>query len=378
VVLVEETMNTGPTIGLALSGGGSRAIAFGLGCMRALHDCDVLRHVRVVSGISGGSVLAAMWAYGPTTFPEFDEAVTAMLRRGLQHDLIRRALAPRALARGAAGVIRATPLLPGRRPRTFTRTELLAQVLQSRLFGSRDLTEVTQPNLATVISATDLTTTNAVRFGSIISSCSAYGRITDRIPLADAVAASAAFPALLPALTRRYEFETSHGHREEHTLTMTDGGVYDNLALSPLMPGRSSAHTSHVYGLDHLITVDAGRGRSRSSGASYLPTRLLRSFDITYAKAQDGTRAQLNKVAESRQLRGFVHTYLAMQDDNLPVPLSDLIPRAAVVSYPTNFNAMSAADLNLLATRGEQLTRVLLAHYCPQLTCVVAVTRADK
>ncbi|MFD9734962.1 patatin-like phospholipase family protein [Umezawaea sp. NPDC059074] len=66
--LLEEKVITIPAVGLALSGGGPRAIAFGLGCMRALHDCDVLRHVRVVSGISGGSVLAAMWAYGPTTF----------------------------------------------------------------------------------------------------------------------------------------------------------------------------------------------------------------------------------------------------------------------------------------------------------------------
>lgn len=97
--------------------------------------------------------------------------------------------------------------------------------------------------------------------------------------------------------------------------------------------------------------------------------RLVRSFDITYAKAQDATRAELNNAAESGRLQGFVHTYLAMQDHHLPVPLSDLVPRSAVIRYHTNFNAMSAADLDLLATRGEQLTRVLLTYYCPQLTC---------
>jgi predicted acylesterase/phospholipase RssA len=367
VVVVEETMNTGPAVGLALSGGGSRAIAFGLGCLRALHDCDVLCHVRVVSGISGGSVLAAMWAYGPPTFIEFDDAVTAMLRRGLQHDLIRRALAPHALARGAAGTIRAIRILPGHYPRSFTRTELLAQVLRSRLFGSRDVSEVTQPNLTTIISATDLTTTNAVRFGNVTSSCSAFGRIAGRVPVADAVAASAAFPVFLPALTRSYEFQNSQGDNVKHTLTMTDGGVYDNLGLLPLMPGRSPAHSSHVYQLDHLIAVDAGRGRTHTSGPAYLPSRLRRSFDITHAKAQDGTRAQLNNVAESGQLRGFVHAYLAMQDNKLPTPLADQVPRAAVVVYPTNFKAMPAADLDLLATRGEQQTRLLLDRYCPHL-----------
>jgi hypothetical protein len=34
-------------------------------CLRALDDRDLLAAVRVVSGISGGAVLAAMWAYRP-------------------------------------------------------------------------------------------------------------------------------------------------------------------------------------------------------------------------------------------------------------------------------------------------------------------------
>lgn len=34
---------TPPRIGLALSGGGFRATCFGLGCLRALNDRDLLR-----------------------------------------------------------------------------------------------------------------------------------------------------------------------------------------------------------------------------------------------------------------------------------------------------------------------------------------------
>jgi NTE family protein len=59
-------------IGVALSGGGFRATAFGLGCLRALHDTGLLPGVSVISGISGGSVLAALYAYGPEDFGEFD------------------------------------------------------------------------------------------------------------------------------------------------------------------------------------------------------------------------------------------------------------------------------------------------------------------
>jgi predicted acylesterase/phospholipase RssA len=360
-------MTTTPTIGLALSGGGFRATAFGLGCLRALHDRDLLSRVRVVSGISGGSLLAAMWAYGPATFEEFDDTVSTLLRRGLQGELARRALSPRHLAKGAVSTFRSLPGLPGRRPRTFTRTDALVQALLSRPFGSRNVDNVTHPDLDTVISATDLITTNAVRFGSARSSSSPYGRIVEPVQVADAVAASAAFPLLLPALTRTYEFEDSRAERHTRTVTMTDGGVYDNLGLSPLLPGRSQAFTSHVYDLDYVVAVDAGRGRKVKPAASFLPGRLARSFDITYNKTQDGSRAQLNAASEHGRLRGFVHAYLAMQDRHLPTPVADCVPRAAVVGYPTNFAPVPGEDLRLLTVRGEQLTRVLLAHYCPEL-----------
>ncbi|WP_369830879.1 patatin-like phospholipase family protein, partial [Mycobacterium sp. 1245852.3] len=82
-------VSAAPRIGLALSGGGFRATAFGLGCLRALADRDLLRHVRVVSGISGGSLLAAMWAYGPEDFAEFEASVISLLHSGLQAELVR-------------------------------------------------------------------------------------------------------------------------------------------------------------------------------------------------------------------------------------------------------------------------------------------------
>jgi NTE family protein len=358
-----------PKIGLALSGGGFRATAFGLGCLRALHDRDLLPRVRVVSGISGGGLLAAMWAYGPSSFDEFDHTVTTLLREGLQGELARRAMSPHNLVRGTVSTVRSLSGVPGRRLRAFTRTELLVQAFASRPFGARNIDDVTHPDLDTVISSTDLLTTNAVRFGSARSSCSPYGRIIAPVPVpvADAVAASAAFPILLPALTRTYDFEDGRSERHARTVAMTDGGVYDNLGLSPLLPGRSRAFTSHVYDLDYVVAVDAGRGRTVKRGASFLPVRLARSFDISYNKAQDSTRAHLNAAVEHGRLRGFVHPYLGMQDGKLPTPVADLVPRAAVVGYPTNFAAVPAADQRQLAIRGEQLTRVLLAHYCPDL-----------
>ena len=358
-------------IGLALSGGGSRAAAFHLGCLRALHDRDLLHRVRVVSGVSGGSLLAALWAYGPEDFGDFDEAAVQVLRRGLHGAVLRRALHPSAILR--AGAVTASTLAArtaGRRNpgpvRWANRTDALATALVDLAFGSRDLSEVSHKGLEVVLTATDLRTSNAVRFGSARSSCSRLGTIVERVPVATAVAASAAFPLMLPAMERTFTFERG-GRRRRETVLLADGGVYDNLGISVLEPGRSSAFTPHVYDVQYIVSCDAGRGELRLRSPHFLLGRLARSFDVVHRRAQDGGRARLHEWVAAGRIEGFVMPYLGMRDDRLPVSVADLVPRQRVASYGTNFAAMSQVNLDLLSTRGEQLVRTLLPIYCPEL-----------
>jgi NTE family protein len=294
---------------------------------------------------------------------------TGLLRSGLQADLVRRALAPSAMARNLAAAGRV--LLPDRstaqsRLRTANRTDALRDELAHRAFGHRMLEQVTHSDLATVITATDLRTSNAVRFGSLKSSCSAYGTITEPVTVAEAVAASAAFPLLLPAMERIYTFTRAESDDPtSHVVLLADGGIYDNLGLTALEPGRSPAHTAHVYDLDYIIACDAGRGSLPLVAGHFVGTRLRRSFDTIHRRAQDAARAKLHASAASGQLRGFVHAYLGMPDQRVPVPVADLVPLAAVQHYPTDLKPMTETDVQLIAGRGEQLTRILLAHYCP-------------
>lgn len=356
-------MTDEPRLGLALSGGGFRATAFGLGALRALHDRDLLRHVRVVSGISGGSLLTAMWAYGPDRFADFDESVTTLLRQGLQLELLRRTFSPSFVA----GAVRARR---GRRiqanGRLYSRTESLVNAVRSRPFGQKTMAEVTHQGLDTVISATDLSTANAVRFGSRVSTSSPYGRIVEPVPVADAVAASAAYPALLPALVRDYTFEAYRdGSRTARRLSMTDGGVYDNLGISPLLPGRSSSHTGHVYDVDFLIAVDSGRGRAASKPAQHMLKRLTQTLTISHGRVQDAGRSMLND-AVHHGLSGFGHVYLGMWDNRVR-PLPDLVPRDVARTCPTDFAAMTDAMLSAVTIRGEELTRLVIAQHVPNL-----------
>jgi NTE family protein len=359
-----------PRIGLAISGGGFRATAFGLGCLRALYDRGVLDNVTVVSGISGGSLAAALWAYGPARFDDFDAYAVELLRRGIQLDITRRVLAPATIGRNLAAFLTSAMPMPFSGQRTANRTDSLRDTLATHAFGDTLVNQVTYPGLATVISATDLITTRAVRFGSQRSSCSAYGTITDPVTVAQAVAASAAYPLLLPAIERTFTFTRNRDGgttTASHRVALTDGGVYDNLGLTALEPGRSPEHTEHVYDLDYIIACDAGTGTPNPADGRFLPTRLIRSFNITYRKTQDAARGRLHEAARTGQLRGFVHSYLGMPDHRLPIPVPDLVPCDRVRSYRTNFRAMSHDDLYAISTRGEQLTRTLIAFYCPMI-----------
>ena len=48
-------------VGLALSGGGFRASFYHLGVLAQLAELDVLRHVEVLSCVSGGSIVGACY-----------------------------------------------------------------------------------------------------------------------------------------------------------------------------------------------------------------------------------------------------------------------------------------------------------------------------
>src|SRR4051794_14379599 len=51
----------GQKLGLALSGGGHRAALFHLGVLARLAELDRLRQVRVISTVSGGSIIGAFY-----------------------------------------------------------------------------------------------------------------------------------------------------------------------------------------------------------------------------------------------------------------------------------------------------------------------------
>ena len=77
-------------IGLALSGGGSRAIAFHLGCLRALNQLGLLQHIDVLSTVSGGSVIGACYLAHDGDFASFEARIRKLLAGGLAKPMAKR------------------------------------------------------------------------------------------------------------------------------------------------------------------------------------------------------------------------------------------------------------------------------------------------
>lgn len=363
-------------IGLALSGGGSRAIAFHRGCMRALHDTGILDRVSVISAVSGGSVIAGMYAYSNDTFDAFDHRVTRVLSTGLHRTILRQLFVPRQMLRVLGTQIVSRPAaglakMIGREPplrRWASRSDALERALVRVLFHGARLGNVARPGVDVIFNACELRTGTAFRFGNRCSGSWRTGMIKGNdITVAHAVACSAAYPMFMPAFDREYVFEKD-GQTTTRRVVITDGGVYDNLGVTCLEPGRDSEFSLYTYSPDYIICCSAGHGQFAGDSIPYgFVSRATAAFDSVFRKAQDASFKRLHSLRDAGLLKGFVLSYLGQQDSKLPADLPDLVPRAAVYGYPTDFAAMPESKIEQISLRGEQLTRLLLRHYCPEM-----------
>lgn len=221
-----------PGIGLCLSGGGYRAMIFHLGALWRLNELGLLRKVKRVSSVSGGSLTAGrlglMW--NKLTFDAADIATN--LEELVVHPL--RNLASQTIDIGA---VLCGKLLPWK-----TVPEVMAAIYRKHLYGTATLQDL--PSDAEgprfVLNATSLQTTVLWRFSKPFMGDYRVGLIRNpKLELATAVAASGAGPPFLSPVELKpnpADFDpTTNGGLQFPPYTtevkLTDGGVYDNLGL---------------------------------------------------------------------------------------------------------------------------------------------------
>jgi len=385
-------------IGIALSGGGSRAIAFHLGCLRTLDRLGILKKARVLSTVSGGSVIGAMYATHEGRFAEFEHRVRATLETGFIRPALRTAFTTPEGVKATASFLWLTLIgscltafrsaawiaswvIPGQQldnvgavfdrwvPRRFaSRTTILRRTFDNLLFEGKTLGELRsdRPRLITV--AAELRTGSAFYFSSNEAGSYRLGSVDPtRIHIAQAVTASAAYPFFLPALDELVTCRRPDGSLRTERVTLTDGGVYDNLGLAPLWPDRDPKMSIGVEAIDTIVACRAGYGRRMGNPSLFAVSRMKAAFACLFDRAQNHATKRLFDLKVAGRLKGFVLPYLDQDDRHLAYAPTDLVRRAAVADYPTNFSAMPVEWIERLSKRGEQLTLAVIREHAPQL-----------
>jgi NTE family protein len=241
---------------------------------------------------------------------------------------------------------------------------MFRRVLERDVFRGLVMSSPRRNNMQVVIGACELRTGTAFRFGNQKSGDWRHGEMVNGdSSLAFAVASSAAYPILLPALDRLFVFRKNGQERKERVL-LTDGGIYDNLGIQVIEPGRDPTVSLHTFPCDYLIACNAGHGQESGEALpSGFVARVARSFGIVHRRVQDSAMHRLHQLKEGGQIKGFALPYLGQQDERLPWKPGTLVPRGEVVNYPTNFAPMEGEWIAKLSARGEQLTRILVSIY---------------
>jgi NTE family protein len=223
-------------IGIALSGGGYRAMVFHVGALWRLLDAGILPKAARISSVSGGSITAGVLALA---WPRLGMAAGGDRPAFQQGAFAEHVVAPvRAMASRTldSGSILTGVFMPG------TVGEQVAKGYDKHLFHGATLQDLPDaPRF--VLNATNVQSGVLWRFSKPYMGDWRVGLVpSPRVPLAVAVAASSAFPPVLSPVTLPLDaaaFTPGSGYdlqKPPYTTdaVLSDGGVYDNLGIETL------------------------------------------------------------------------------------------------------------------------------------------------
>ena len=362
----------GQGMALCLSGGGYRAMLFHLGALWRLYEANLLHRIARISSVSGGSITAGVLGLNWHRL-SFDPGK-------LQMDFIPHVVAP---IRGLAGetIDRMAVIIGGVFPGRAS--DRIAAAYDRSLFHGATLQDLPDaPRF--VINATNVQSGALWRFMKPYMRDYRVGEVkAPTIPLAQAVAASSAFPPILSPLELRLDpdsFTPNSGddlQQEPFTsrVFLSDGGVYDNLGLETAWKRYDTILVSdgggriepeeepkddwaqHSYRVLNLIDNQVRALRKRQVIASYqakpteanfrkgaywgirtdiadyrLPDALPCPRDRTTQLAATATR--LKRLDDTRQER-LINWGYAVCDAALRKHVDPSLPRPADFPYPT-------------------------------------------
>ena len=350
-------------VGLCLSGGGFRAALFHLGAVRRLNELGILGQVRTISAVSGGSITASLLADPGLVWPaEHGASVSgeAMVVQGFEEHVAE------PLRRLTSRNVRTPALLSKLWPSRWSMPDSAVRALADAYvdavpWWSKPLRDNETGGPAIVMGATEVAYGVDWTFADPTAN-RPNGRMGDyrlgyaappaSVRIADAVAASCAFPPFFAPMTLPgKDLGLTGGHPDHETpqqraaileaIRLTDGGVYDNLGLEPVWRNHGTvlvsdggavfrAHTERtVWGrMLQILGVATGGGtsvrlrwlhasfaREVMAGSTWgLDTVVPQGYDPASVELIDAVRTDLDAFTKDEQRILERHGYLVADD----------------------------------------------------------------
>lgn len=323
-------------VGLALSGGGFRAAAFHLGVMRRLAALGILEHIDLFTCVSGGSIAGA--------------TVVKNWANPARLDILDQYLRTRSVA--------VSSVIGGVLDPFESRLDKLAASYDRDLFSGATLAALGGgPRL--YINATNLATGNLFFFVTGGGKPAEMGEHELGVVAApgfaacQAVAASSAFPPVFPPL-RLDASAYAHASSVEY-VTLTDGGVYDNMGINPLVRTRNA--------LDYVIVSDGGKPfamdeRPTESGAIVLKEALNIMMEQIRGLEFDRLQHRHAAMAGPRPL------WFSIDSREGEAQAGDA---AFAASIKTNLTRLRGEEMDVLTRHGGALVEARIRRYAPEL-----------
>ncbi|VVN40466.1 patatin-like phospholipase family protein [Pseudomonas fluorescens] len=322
-------------IGLAMSGGGFRAAAFHLGVMQELKNNGLLDKIDLLSCVSGGSIAGATVALNWGSANKLELLDTYLRTRS----------------------IAVSSFIAGSLDPFESRLEKLADSYDKDLFQKKNLSALSNgPRI--YLNATNLATGNMFFFVAGGGGLCEMGEHelgvvpAPQFPVCQAVAASSAFPPVFPPL--RLDSST-YGPASVEYVTLTDGGVYDNMGVNPLLRDRNA--------LDYIIVSDGGKpfannSQPTESGAIVLKAAL--DIMMEQIRGLEFDRLQYRHLAG----KGPKPMWFSIDSRDGEARQGDAAFASAI---DTNLRRLSSEEMAVLTRHGASLVKARIAAYAPEL-----------
>eukprot|EP01111_Echinosteliopsis_oligospora_P014245 TRINITY_DN5325_c0_g1_i1.p1 TRINITY_DN5325_c0_g1~~TRINITY_DN5325_c0_g1_i1.p1 ORF type:complete len:504 (-),score=111.89 TRINITY_DN5325_c0_g1_i1:78-1589(-) len=395
-------------MGVALSGGGFKASMMSVGALRRLYEIGILRKVTTISSVSGGSITNAVLALAWEKLMEdeepnlelFDQLVANPVRQicriNVGVHVVKSRLNPvsitKRLKKKLSGELGYIPTHLGQE---------LCQIIPALDRIMSDLPaacyeEGEMPVPRFVFCACDMRTGEPFYFSQHLVGHSlnpthieklsklTHGKtkeissklakeLAKQIPLSQAVGASAAFPLTFEPFDLNLQIRGDH-----YTLSITDGAVYDNMGLDPLINSENLYMPNGDLLRNKFVFVnDSGapwfsEELEAVSGAHRISKRNLRCMSIVLSRGHEDRVRILELLFKHKILEGSYWSLMhlnrlynkvtdpdreELEELNFP-PEEILDPLIAtrLQAFRTDINRLKKGEIRVLENAGYLLT----------------------